>query len=161
MSEVVVIILISLVIVLATLSIYPIYICIKMIVHKRKIKRALNVIYSQVDFKYSLLKEYLEINKDEIESEKYDEISEQLIHFNFNSKINVKKLKTLNETYSRYLTSFDDSLLNRTCRESEEKIGRIRGYYNALVGIHNNYNKSTKINSVISKALLVGEETKY
>lgn len=161
MSEVIQIVLISFLIVLVAVSIYPVCIYIKMRIHKRKIKKALNSIYNQVDFKYSLLKEYLEINKDEIEEEKYEEISEQLLNFNFKNKINVRKLKTLNEIYSRYLTSFDDSLLNRTCKESEEKIGRLRGYYNALVGIHNHYNKATKINSVISKALLVCEEMKY
>lgn len=143
---------------LVLLLIYPSQAYIKMRVNKTKIQNIFLQIEGQVSIKYNLLKEYLEINKDSIDEEKYKEITERL---NAYGRIkNVDILKDFNVIYSYYMHSFDDHLLSKQCKDSEEKIGHIKEYYNELVCFYNRY-KSNKINSFVAKVMSIDDEKLY
>ena len=148
------------IVVLVALISYPIQLYIRIYIGKRKINSALNKIHSQVDLKYNLLKEYIVINKDTIEEEKYSEIESKLSNYVPDKNISASSLRDFNEIYSSYMFSFDDSLLKRTCNESNEEIQNIKNHYNSLVGNYNNY-KSNKINSILAKAMFIDDETMF
>lgn len=142
------------------ITIYPLQLYIRTRINKKKIKLALNKIHVQVDLKHSLLKQYIEINKDTIDEDKYLEIEGKLANYMANGCGDVNMLKKFNEVYSSYLFSFDDSLLQRKCRESEEMIKNIKVYYNNMVVDYNKY-KSNKVNKILSKALFIDDEITF
>ena len=144
-------------IILFAIIVYPIQLYIKMKINKKKIMIVVNKIYEQVDFKHSLLKEYLEINKDTMEEEKYIEIENELNNYGDRFSKDIVKIKNQNELYCKYMSSFDDGLLNRTCLASEKEIKKEKEKYNNLVNIYNKY-KENKINSFLFKVMSIREE---
>ena len=148
------------IVVLIALVSYPLHLFIKMKKNKKRIMKVLNEIYLQVDLKHNLLKQYLEINKDVIEEEKFLEMESILTSYDEKKAKNVKYLKKCNEIYSEYMFSFDDSLMKKTCKESNEQIKSIKDYYNVLVIDYNSY-KSNKINSILSKAMFINDESMF
>lgn len=145
-------------VVIGALLIYPSQVYIKMRSSKTKIRNILKQIEGQVSIKHSLLKEYLEINKDSMTEEKYNEIYLKLKEYGCDKNIEI--LKDFNQTYSEYMYSFDDNLLNNQCKNSEEKIGYIKEYYNELVSSYNNY-KANKINNFVAKIMSIKDEQLY
>ena len=107
-----------------------------------------------------MLKEYVEINRDSIVEEKRVSINEKLNAYNSQDDKDIEILKEFNEVYVDYMRSFDDSLLNKQCDESEEKINYIKEYYNELVSFHNQY-RATGINVVFAKAFSISDEKIY
>ena len=136
---------------------YPLYLYVRMKISKRKITSVLNKIRNQVDFKHSLLKEYVEINKDVIDEDKYMEIEHQLTYYCANKDNTVGDLKKLNEIYAAYMIEFNDGLLKRKCNESEEYITNMKEQYNSLVKGYNEY-KSYKVNAILSKVMFIKDE---
>lgn len=139
---------------------YLVIIVFKLNSHKKKIKNTMIQIRGQVDVKFNLLKEYMEINKDSILEDKVMEITDKLNTYDLNKLLDIEEIKTFNDIYGDYMNSFDDSLLSRKCKESDEKIGYIKDYYNELVNQYNNY-KSNKVNLVLSKAFSIEDEKLY
>ena len=137
--------------------VYPLGIYIKMRTNKSKIKKLMGKIHRQVDFKRDLLKQYLEINRDVIDEEKYTEITSGLNDYRPEKIKDINNLKFLNDLYSKYMVSFDDALMSKTCNESNKEITNIREYYNNLVKDYNKF-KSKKINSILSKVMLLDDE---
>jgi uncharacterized membrane protein YgaE (UPF0421/DUF939 family) len=133
---------------------------IKIYHHRKKIKNILMQIRGQVEVKHTLLKEYLEINKDLITDKKYKEISDKLNAYNLISASNIDSLKEFNDLYAYYMKSFNDNLLIKQCDESEEKINYIKDYYNELVCYYNRY-KSSGFNSFLAKAMAIADEKLY
>lgn len=159
MSEFVFVILGVLFALLIVVIAYPSQMFIKMRINKNKINNIYSQIKTQVDIKHSLLKEYIEINKDSINEEKYYEINEKINSYTRNVN-SVDILKDYNDVYAYYMNNLEDDLLIKQCGESEEKISHIRGYYNELVCYYNRY-KSNGINSFLSKALSIDDEKLY
>ena len=140
--------------------VYILQVCVKLFNNKNKIKKTLVQIKGQVDVKHDLLKEYVEINRDSIVEEKRVSINEKLNAYNSQDDKDIEILKEFNEVYVDYMRSFDDSLLNKQCDESEEKINYIKEYYNELVSFHNQY-RATGINVVFAKAFSISDEKIY
>ena len=145
--------------ILIALIAYPSQVFIKMRVNKSKINNIYSQIKAQVDIKHSLLKEYIEINKDSINEEKYNIINDKISSYIVNAK-SIDTLKDYNNFYANYMNDLEDDLLMHQCKESEEKISHIREYYNELVCFYNTY-KSNGVNSILSKVLSIGDEKLY
>lgn len=139
---------------------YVLQVFIKMHNNKVKIRNTLIQIKGQVDIKYKLLKEYVDINKDSILEDKLKTINEKLNDYNLYESKDINSLKTFNSLYVEYMKSFDDSLLNKQCDESEDKINYIKDYYNELVSNHNSY-KSNGLSLFLSKAFSLEDEKTY
>ena len=140
--------------------IYPLQMYLKMRANKKKIENILVQIRGQVSIKHSLLKEYIEINKDVIEEDKYNDMIESINHYSSKKSLDIDVLKDFNNYYSYCMKSFDDTLLIHQCNESEEKINYIKDYYNELVDSYNRY-KSNGVNLVISKAMSIEDAKLY
>ncbi len=140
--------------------IYPIVMYIKMRVNKKKLENILAQIRGQVSIKHSLLKEYIEINKDIIEEEKYTNIIESINHYSSKKILDIDGLKRFNKYYVNCMNSFDDSLLINQCNESELKINYIKEYYNELVCSYNSY-KSNGLNAVLAKVMSIEDAKLY
>lgn len=138
---------------------YPSQVFIKMRTNRNKINNIFAQIKGQVDIKHTLLKEYIEINKDSIGEEKFNIINEKINSYKMSVK-NVDTLKDYNDMYAYYMKSFDDNLLINQCNESEEKINHIKEYYNELVYFYNRY-KASPVNSFLAKALSIEDEKLY
>ena len=139
---------------------YLIQVYVKIRIHKTRIKNILSQIRGQVNIKHDLLREYVEINKDSIEQEKYDDVINKLSLYKSNNEIGVVELKDFNEYCNIHLKSFDDTLLVKQCEESEVKINHIKSYYNEVACFFNNY-KSNKLNGIVSKAMDIEDATLY
>ena len=136
------------------------YLLINMYIHRNRIRSILVQIRGQVDIKHDLLREYIEINRDSIEEEKYDDLSTKLNMYKSSNLVEVNVLKDFNDYWNYYMKSFDDHLLSSQCDEGEVKINHIKDYYNELVCFFNNY-KSNKVNSLLSKAMSIRDEKLY
>ena len=139
---------------------YPGQIYIKMKINKNKIKNTLVQIRGQIEIKHDLLKEYLEINKDSIDGNIYEAVTNKLCSYNYKNEWDIEILKDFNNYYLHQLKSFDDNLLSRHCDESETKIACIKDYYNELVYGFNNY-KSNGFNYFVAKAMSIEDEKLY
>lgn len=138
---------------------YIIYTYIRLRIHKNKIRNIYSQIKGQVNIKHVLLKEYIEMNKDEIDEKIYSDIQEKLIRYNHESN-DIDNLKEHNYAFNHYMKSLNDDLLSRQCNKAEEKINHIKGYYNEVVNFYNNY-KSNKVNSFVAKTLDFNDEKVY
>jgi len=139
---------------------YLVQVYVKIRIHKNRIKNILSQIKGQVNIKHDLLREYIEINKDSMEQEKYEDVINKLRLYKSSDDINVNELKDFNEYCNYHLRSFDDNLLLKQCEESEVKINHIKSYYNEVVCFYNNY-KSNKLNGVVSKTLDIKDAALY
>lgn len=140
--------------------VYFLYSYLKINVHHTKIKNTLAQIRGQVDIKYDLLKQYIELNKDSINEDRYIDFNNVLNLYKNSNEIDVESLKDFNISCNYYLKSFQDTLLIKQCDESEEKIEHIKDYYNELVCFFNRL-KSNGFNSFLARAMSIKDEKLY